>query len=364
MEEIIDKIKIDKKTIHELAHDMEKSAKAANLIYAIDSKPGFSRKNRGKTFLFLDGTKLIKDDTILERIVKLRIPPAWTNVWICSKDNGHLQATGLDSLKRKQYRYHSLWNTIRKQTKFYRLLEFGLLIPAIRKQIENDLSLKGFPKEKILAAVVSLLARTNIRVGNMVYEKLYGSFGLTTLKNQQVVVKGTQLRFSFKGKKGVEHNITLKSKKLSSIIKGCKDIPGKELFEFYDDAGNIHCIDSGMVNNYISNITGGEFTAKDFRTWAGTVSALAVFNELGNYGTATEMNQNIHKAIEMAAKRLGNTPTVCKNHYVHPIIMELYKENKLKKYLKEIKVTETEDGQKDLIPIEKALLNILHISSK
>lgn len=364
MEEIIDKIKIDKKTIHDLAHDMKKSAKAADLIYAIDSKPGFSRKNKGKTFIFLDGTKLIKDDTIIERIVKLSIPPAWTNVWICSKANGHLQATGLDSLSRKQYRYHSLWNTIRKQTKFYRLLEFGLLIPAIRKQIEKDLSLRGFPQEKILAAVVSLLERTNIRVGNMVYEKLYGSFGLTTLKNQQVVVKGVHLQFSFKGKKGVQHNITLTSKKLSRIVKGCKDIPGKELFEFYDDAGNVQCIDSGMVNSYISNITGGEFTAKDFRTWAGTVSALAVFNELGNYETATEMNQNIHKAVELAAKHLGNTPTVCKNHYVHPLIVELYKENKLKKYLKEIKVTEIVDGQKELTPIEKALINILQLSSK
>lgn len=364
MEKIIDKIKIDKKNVHELVHDMEKSAKAADLIYSIDSKPGFSQKNRGKIFVFLDGTKIIKDDKIIERIVKLKIPPAWRNVWICNKANGHLQATGLDLLNRKQYRYHSLWNTIRKQTKFYRLLEFGLLIPVIRKKVEIDLSLKGFPQEKILAAVVSLMERTNIRVGNIFYEKLYGSFGLTTLKNQQVIVKGAQIRFSFKGKKGVQHNITLTSKKLSRIIKRCKDIPGKELFEFYDDAGKIHCIDSGMVNNYISNITGGEFTAKDFRTWAGTISALTAFNELGNFKTVKEMNQNINKAIEMAAKNLGNTPTVCKNHYVHPIIVELYKENKLEKYLKEIKLTESVDGQKELIPMEKALLKILNISSK
>ena len=359
MEKTIDKIKIDKKNVHELVHDMEKSAKAADLIYSIDSKPGFSQKNRGKIFIFLDGTKIIKDDKIIERIVKLKIPPAWRNVWICNKANGHLQATGLDLLNRKQYRYHSLWNTIRKQTKFYRLLQFGLLIPVIRKKVEKDLSLKGFPQEKILAAVVSLLERTNIRVGNAVYEKLYGSFGITTLKNQQVVVEGTQLRFSFKGKKGVQHSITLKSKTLSRIIKGCKDIPGKELFEFYDDAGNIHDIDSGMVNNYISNITNGEFTTKDFRTWAGTVSALVVLNELRSYETATEMNQNIHAAFEMASKQLGNSPTVCKNYYVHPIIVELYKENKLEKYLDEIKITEMADGQKELMPIEKVLLKIL-----
>jgi len=362
MEEVTDRIIIDEKTIHELVHDMAKSAEAADLIYIPDSKLGFSRKNKGKTFSYFDGTKKIKDQLTIERINKLRIPPAWENVWICKNSNGHLQATGFDVLRRKQYRYHLLWNKIRKQTKFYRLYAFGILIPVIRKQIEKDLSLTGFPQEKILAAVVSLLERTNIRVGNAVYEKLYGSFGITTLKNQQVVVKGTQLRFSFKGKKGVQHNITLKSKTLSRIIKGCKDIPGKELFEFYDDTGNIHRIDSGMVNNYIKNITSGEFTAKDFRTWAGTVSALAVFNELRSYETATEMNQNIRAAFEMAAKQLGNSPTVCKNYYVHPIIIELYKENKLEKYLGEIKIAEMADGEKELMPIEKVLLKILNYS--
>jgi len=362
MNEVIDSIKIDKKTIHELAHDMAKSAEAVDLIYCPDSKLGFSRKKGGESFSYFDGTKKIKDHIVIDRINKLRIPPAWENVWICKTANGHLQATGFDVLRRKQYRYHGLWNKIRKQSKFYRLHAFGILIPVIRKQIEKDLSLKGFPQKKILAAVVSLLERTNIRVGNAVYEKLYGSFGLTTLRNKQVVVKGNQLRFVFKGKKGVQHNITLKSKTLSRIIKGCKDIPGKELFEFYDDAGNIHLIDSGMVNNYISNITSGEFTAKDFRTWAGTVSALAVFIELGSYETSKEMNQNIHAAFEMAAKQLGNSPTVCKNYYVHPIIVERYKENKLEKYLNGIKVTEMHDGEEELLPIEKVLLKILNHS--
>jgi len=360
MTEVIDEIKIDKKIITALAHDMAKSAKVADLVYTPDIKPGFSRKYNGKEVSFFDGTKKIKDKIIIDRIKKLVIPPAWEKVWICKIANGHLQATGFDVLQRKQYRYHGSWNAMRKNTKFYRLQEFGAMIPAIRKQIEKDLSLKGFPQEKILAAVVSLLERTNIRVGNAVYEKLYGSFGITTLKNQQVVVKGTQLRFSFKGKKGVQHNITLKSKTLSRIIKGCKDIPGKELFEFYDDTGNIHRIDSGMVNNYIKNITSGEFTAKDFRTWAGTVSALAVFNELRSYETATEMNQNIRAAFEMAAKQLGNSPTVCKNYYVHPLIIELYKENKLEKYLGEIKIAEMADGEKELMPIEKVLLKILN----
>jgi len=360
MAELADKIKVAKKKIQAVAHDMAKSAQAADLIYNPDDKPGFSRKQKGKIFSYFFGTKKINDKITIDRIKNLVIPPAWTNVWICKIANGHLQATGFDVLKRKQYRYHSLWNTIRKQTKFYRLNEFGVSIPIIRKQIEKDLSLTGFPQEKILAAVVSLLERTNIRVGNGFYEKLYGSFGLTTLKNRHVVISGTQLRFSFKGKKGVEHDIKLKSKKLSRIIKGCKDIPGKDLFEFYDDNGNIHCIDSGMVNNYISTITKGNFTTKDFRTWAGTVSALAAFNELGSFETTTEMNQKIPAAFDMVAKQLGNTRTVCKNYYVHPIIVELYKEKKLGKYLDELKVMEKADGQKELTSIEKVLLKILN----
>jgi len=359
MPEAINEIKIDNKTIHALAHDMVKSAKVADLIYIPNNKIGFSRKQAGKAFSFFDETKKINDKATIERINKLRIPPAWEEVWICKIANGHLQATGFDVLKRKQYRYHSSWNAIRKQTKFYRLREFAAIIPTIRKKVLKDLSLKGFPEEKILAAVVSLLERSNIRVGNVFYEKLYGSFGLTTLKNKQVAINGTQLRFSFKGKKGVQHNITLKSKTLSQIVKGCKDIPGKELFEFYDDNKNIHSIDSGMVNNYISNITGGEFTAKDFRTWAGSISALAALNQLGSFETSLKMNENIREAFKIVAKQLGNTPTVCKNYYVHPIIIELYKEKKLEKYLGKLKTTETIDGQKELLPVEKVLLKIL-----
>jgi len=360
MIELVNEVKLGKKTIHGLAHDMIKTAEAADLLYTPDDKPGFSRKRVGNVFAFFNGNLKIKDKIILERIIKLIIPPAWENVWICKTDNGHLQATGFDKLGRKQYRYHSSWNTIRKQTKFYRLKEFGALIPKIRKQIEKDLKRNGFPQEKILATVVSLLERINVRVGNAFYEKLYGSFGLTTLKNKHLVINGTQLRFSFKGKKGVQQNITLKSKILSQIIKGCKDIPGKALFEFYDDNGTIHNIDSGMVNKYISTVTGGEFTAKDFRTWAGTLSALSAFNELGSFETGTEMNQKIHLAFEMTAKQLGNTPTVCKNYYVHPAIVELYKEKKLEKYFSKLKISETADGQIELTPLEKAVLKILN----
>ncbi len=356
-----EKLNFDKKTIDVQAHNMSKSAKAADLYHISDKTPGFTRRQQGKIFYFFDGTKKIKNKEIIERINNLKIPPAWEKVWICKKNNGHLQATGFDLLKRKQYRYHILWDRIRKQTKFYRLKEFGQLIPVIRKQIEKDLLLAGYPQKKILAAVVSLLERTNIRVGNEFYEKLYGSFGLTTFKNKHLVIKGTKLQFSFKGKKGVQHYISLKSKKLSNIVRGCKDIPGRDLFQFYENDGIAHSIDSGMVNHYIGGLTNGEFTAKDFRTWSGSVNTLLAFKELGSFETDTEMNQKIHTAFAMAAKQLGNTPAVCKNYYVHPAIVELYKENKLEKYLSQLKVLEKPDRQKELMPVEKVLLNILKV---
>jgi DNA topoisomerase-1 len=359
MDEGAEEIKIDKKTIRASLYDMVKSAKAVDLVYVSDNKPGFTRKRTGKTFYYFDGDKKIKDKDELERIKKLGIPPAWKDVWICKIANGHLQATGFDLLNRKQYRYHSSWSLVRKHTKFYRLYQFGKQIPVIRTKVEKHLSLPGFPQEKILATVVSLLERTNIRIGNSFYEKLYGSFGLTTLKNRHVAISGTQIRFAFKGKKGISHNITLKSRKLANIVKQCKDMPGKELFEFYDSDGNIHSIDSGMVNTYIRNVAEGEFTAKDFRTWAGTVSAVVAFNEAGSFESASEMNQKIAAAFDAVAKQLGNTRTVCRNHYVHPLIVDLYKEKKLEKYLAQLPVIEIIAGQKDLMAEEKLLLKIL-----
>lgn len=359
MNELAAAIKINKKTLRASIHDMVKSARAVDLMYVSDSKPGFSRKRVGKKFYYYDGATKITDKVELQRIKKLAIPPAWENVWICKLANGHLQATGFDVMNRKQYRYHPLWNIIRKQTKFYRLWEFGKQIPVIRTTIEQHLALRGYPKEKILAAVISLMDQTNIRVGNSYYEKLYGSFGLTTFKNRHITVTGSQLHFTFKGKKNIKHNITLKSKKLARIVKACKDIPGKDLFGYYDSDGNIHDVTSDMVNNYIRSLTGGKFTAKDFRTWAGTVAALKAFDELGGFETTAEMNQKVALAYEMVAKELGNTKTVCKNYYVHPFIVDLYKENKLKKHLAELESTEL-NGEKNIImPAERLLLKIL-----
>jgi DNA topoisomerase-1 len=359
MIEISEDIQLDERTIRGAVKDAARSASAVHLVYVSDQKPGFKRRRNGKGFYYLEGKNKVRDKEHLERIKKLVIPPAWEEVWICKLPNGHLQATGLDLLKRKQYRYHPLWSTLRNHTKFYRMLDFGKQLPAIRSRLEKDLSLPGLLQNKVLAATVSLLERTNMRIGNAFYEKLYGSFGITTLKNRHVAVNGSQLHFSFKGKKGVQHQITLRSKKLAQIVKRCKEIPGKELFEYYDEEGNIHDVDSGLVNDYIRDISGGDFTAKDFRTWAGSVQALLAFKELGGFETVTEMKQKIPAALDMVAKHLGNTRTVCKKYYVHPLIVELYESKKLEKYISELNEIEKGDTSKGLTPEEKVLMKIL-----
>ena len=351
--------RLPKRKIKTILHDAEKAAQAVNLVYVSDTAPGITRVKKGDAFLYLLNNQPLKDDEELQRIKSLVIPPAWENVWICPLSNGHLQATGLDKLKRKQYRYHPLWNALRNHTKFYRLHEFGKVLPTIRLQLEKDLALPGLPVEKVLATVVSLMERTHIRVGNNLYEKLYGSFGLTTLKDKHVHVNGAHLRFTFRGKKGVEHDIDLKSKKLAHIVKQCRDIPGKELFQYYDEEGNRKSIDSGMINNYIKQICGGDFTAKDFRTWAGTVQALITFKELGFFDTDAETKKKIVEALDMVAKQLGNTRTVCKKYYVHPLIITLYESKELRKYIDSLDSIEQNDNKTDLTPEEKLLMKIL-----
>ncbi len=356
MLQLTDDIKIPNRKIKSILNDAVKSAAAINLDYVNDAQPGITRIKKGEHFHYFLGKRKVQDKAILDRIKKLVIPPAWENVWICDLDNGHLQATGTDVKKRKQYKYHVLWNSLRNLTKFYRLYEFGKAIPAIRQQLEKDLSLPGLPVEKILATVVCLMEKTHIRIGNSAYEKLYGSFGLTTLKNKHVKIDEHKLQFMFKGKKGISHNINIKSKRLAKIVQSCRDIPGKELFQYYDSNGDHKCIDSGMVNTYIKNISGQDFTAKDFRTWAGTVHAISEFKamlvgEAGNESashsslilaapTAAEpqkiIKKNIVTMLDQVAKRLGNTPTVCRKYYVHPLIIDLYEKNTLSPYLKKV----------------------------
>ncbi len=352
-------LRLPEKKIKAIVHDAEKAAKAVSLVYLSDSAEGIQRIKKGKSFSYLLQEKTVDDEATLQRIKSLVIPPAWENVWISPIDNAHLQATGVDALQRKQYRYHPLWNALRNHTKFYRIHEFGKILPAIRLQLEKDVSLPGLPVEKVLATVVSLMERTSIRVGNNLYEKLYGSFGMTTLKDEHVKIEGAKLRFTFKGKKGVHHDINIKSPKLAKIVKQCRDIPGKELFQYYDEEGVHKSIDSGMVNNYIKHISGGDFSAKDFRTWSGTVQAILAFKELGFFETQTETKKKIVEALDIVAKHLGNTRTVCKKYYVHPLIISLYESQNLKNYLSDLEQIEVNDNKADLTAAEKILMKIL-----
>jgi DNA topoisomerase-1 len=260
----------------------------------------------------------------MRRIRSLVIPPAWTNVWICANPNGHLQATGRDARGRKQSRYHPRWREVRDETKYHRMLLFGNALPAIRNRVEQDLALPGLPRDKVLAAIVRLLETTFIRVGNQEYAKENGSYGLTTLRNKHVSVKGATVTFDFKGKSGREHTIDLHDRRLAAIIKRCHDMPGYELFQYIDPEGNRHSIDASDVNDYLRQITNEDFTAKDFRTWAGTVLACAMLHELEPPETQTQAKKNVVEAIKRVANRLGNTPSVCRKCYVHPAVLESY----------------------------------------
>ena len=353
-------ISLSPSKIVKIMKDPVKSAKAVSLVYTSDREAdGIIRRKWGKKFVYYSGDEKIKDQEEIQRINKLAIPPAWENVWICGLQNGHLQATGIDAKRRKQYRYHPVWNALRNHTKFYRMLQFGYALPQIRLHLEQDLSLKTLEKRKVLAVVVSLMERTNIRIGNNVYEKLYGSFGLTTLKDKHVNIKGQKINFSFKGKKGIYHDIDLKNAKLAKAVQNCKDIPGKELFQYYDEDGSRHAIDSGMVNDYIKEISGDDFTAKDFRTWSGTVNALIAFKEIGEAENDSGYKSKVKEALEMVAQNLGNTATVCRKYYVHPLVINLYENRSIKKYLDELDAIEIDDGRSGLTKEEHIVMKIL-----
>jgi len=350
---------ISKRRIRSILKNPVKTAEAVNLVYMNDNVPGIERVKTNEGFEYqYQGEKVTDEETLL-RIKKLVLPPAWINVWISPKENSHLQATGIDIKNRKQYKYHASWNALRNHTKFYRLYQFGIVLPSLRLKVEKDLSLPGLPVEKVLATVVSLMERTNIRIGNCSYEKANGSYGITTLKDRHVKINGTSIKFSFKGKKGVYHDINIKSTRLARIVKKCQDIPGKELFQYIDNDGTRRGIDSGMVNDYIKSIGNGDYTAKDLRTWSGTVHALLAFKELGLSETQTQTKKNIVAALDMVAEALGNTRTVCKKYYVHPLIVSLYETNTLEKYLKHLDKIEEDDNKTDLTKEEKLLLEIL-----
>jgi DNA topoisomerase-1 len=307
-----------------------KCARAAGLRYVSDAAPGITRQRRGKAFRYRhpNGSP-VRDRRTLGRIRALAIPPAWREVWICARDDAHLQATGRDARSRKQYRYHRRWRAARDDTKYGRLVPFARALPRIRSRVELDLARPGLPREKVLAAVVRLLEVTCIRVGNEEYARENESFGLTTLRERQVRVRGWKLEFRFRGKSGVPHEIELTDRRLAAIVRRMQDLPGEELFCYVDDAGETRRIESADVNAYLKEISGAGFTSKDFRTWAGTVLAARALHALGPFASHTEGKRNVAQAIEAVAGALGNTKAVCRKCYVHPQIVASYLDGEL-----------------------------------
>ena len=306
--------------------DPLESARLAGLRYVNDQKmPGIRRiGSKTRVRYVLPNGRTLGDRAELQRIKSLVIPPAWTDVWICPLANGHLQATGRDARGRKQYRYHPRWREVRDEVKYGKLIAFAEALPLIRRRTEADLKRAGLPREKVLAAVVQLLEKTLIRVGNEEYARENGSVGLTTMKDGHAKIDGGRVRFAFKGKSGVAHAVDLEDRRLARIVKACRDLPGYELFQYVDDAGKRQTIDSADVNDYLRQITRQDFTAKDFRTWAGTVLAAQALAAIKGWTSNAEAKRNVVKAVESVAKRLGNTRAVCRRCYIHPAILDAY----------------------------------------
>ena len=316
--------------------ELKAAATAAKLRYVSDGQPGITRVRtpHGFSYRHPDGSKVLDEDT-LTRIRKLAIPPAYENVWICPIENGHLQAVGRDARGRKQYRYHARWRQVRDEGKYGKMLLFGKVLPKIRARVDEDLGRRGLPREKVLAAIVRLLETTLMRVGNEEYARTNKSYGLTTLRNRHVKIEGgSRIMLDFRGKHGTEHHIDLRSKRLARIVRRCQELPGQELFQYLDEAGDSRVVDSDDVNDYLREITGEEITAKDFRTWAGSNLAAIAFRELAAFDTQTMAKRNIVQAVESVAKMLGNTPAICRKCYIHPAIFDGYLDGSLLQALK------------------------------
>ncbi|MGG5889859.1 DNA topoisomerase IB [Falsiroseomonas sp. HC035] len=305
--------------------DAREAASDAGLRYVSDDQPGISRRRVGKGFSYrLPKGGAVRDSAALKRIRALAIPPAWTEVWICPHENGHIQATGRDQKGRKQYRYHARWREVRDAAKYDHMLEFAQALPALRARVDADMRRPGLPREKVLATVVHLLETTLIRVGNDDYAKQNESYGLTTLQGEHVDVAGSEMRFAFKGKSGKSWNLRVKDRRVARIVSACQDLPGQELFQYRDADGEIRDVTSADVNAYLREIAGRDVTAKDFRTWAGTVLAALALREYQRVDSQAAAKRNVRQAIERVASRLGNTPTICRKCYVHPVILDSY----------------------------------------
>ena len=340
--------------------DPREAAETAGLVYVSDEEPGIRRRKAGKGFTYLKpagGT--VKDPATLKRIRSLAVPPAYTDVWICAKANGHIQATGRDAKGRKQYRYHPRFREIRESTKYEHMLDFARGLPAIRETIAEHMSLRGLPREKVLATVVHLLEATLIRVGNEDYAKQNKSYGLTTLRDRHVEINGSELRFDFKGKSGKTWKLKVKDRRIAKIIRACQDLPGQDLFQYIDEEGERQSVTSADVNAYLREISGRDITAKDFRTWSGTVLAAWALKEFEAFDSDAKAKKNIRAAIEKVAARLGNTPTICRKCYVHPELFSCYVEGSLLLEVKEKAEAELREDLTALRPEEAAVLSLL-----
>ncbi|MCC9138004.1 DNA topoisomerase IB [Pontibacter silvestris] len=352
-----------KNNLHELYADPSKSAEWAGLRYTSDSSPGYTRKKAGKVFYYVDKKgERISDEKTLERIKALVIPPAWTDVWICKSPKGHLQATGRDDKGRKQYLYHPEWQQARSLTKFGRMISFGKHLPQLRERIQQDITSRSLDRRKVTAVVLSIMDNALIRVGNRTYAKENKSYGLTTLRDKHVKIEGSKIKFTFKGKKGVEHEIDLKDRRLARLVKKCKDIPGYDLFQYYDEEGQRHTLESGDVNDYLREVTEEDFSAKDFRTWGGTVRMVECLENVLDEDPELNKEKSIKKAVKEVAKGLGNTPSVCSKYYIHPEVVNLFREDRLIEYLERHNATTSQSGH--LTATEELVLKMLERVAK
>jgi DNA topoisomerase-1 len=340
--------------------DPKDAAESVGLRYVSDQQSGIRRKKSGNGLSYSnpDGT-VIADKQVLRRILSIMVPPAWTDVWICSSANGHIQATGRDAKGRKQYRYHPAFRDVRESTKYEHMMAFAHALPGIRAKVREHMALRGLPREKVLATVVHLLETTLIRVGNDDYARKNDSYGLTTLKNRHVAIDGMQLRFQFKGKSGKKWSVTIRDRRVAKVIKACQELPGQELLQYVDESGACQDVTSADVNAYLQEITGADITAKDFRTWAGTVLAALALRELEGFDSAAKAKKNIRTAIEQVASRLGNTPTICRKCYVHPELISTYLEGSLLLEIKSEAESELCEKIAGLTPEEAAVLATL-----
>ncbi len=346
-----------KKFIKQLMTAPKRVMSQLDLVYVDDKKLSIHRLRDGDAFVYKLKNKPVKDERQLKRIEGLVIPPAWEKVKITHLPSGHLQAVGRDAKNRKQYRYHPNWVKIRNQTKFYKMAQFGKQLPTIREQVDADLDQKGWPSTKVIALVIRLMEETHIRIGNMQYAKRNKSYGLSTLRKRHVNVHKNKLKFEFVGKKGKKHSVTVRNKKLIRLVSRCEEIPGWELFQYYDDEGNKQQLDSSMVNEYLHAVSGEFFTAKDFRTWSASVVFFDSIIDLGLEANPEKNHKNILKGFDNAAVALGNTRNVCRKYYVHPLLVSKYEDGSIKKYFSSIK--KNENTKPYFSPTEQAMLKLM-----